>query len=173
MKTATAEIEDKISELLVVLDKDIQHIQDSLSRLNELRSLVIKRNDADLGKLLESIQTESDGYRSHELKRQSIRKELANALDCNFEQVTLSGLEDVLPEEQKAQVATRKVQLRALTEELKKEHLSTVMLLSDCARFNRQLLKSVFDLGKMGVVYYNSRGSAKRGMTEAFVNLQF
>jgi len=173
MKTATVEIEDKINELLVVLDKDIQHIQDSLSRLNELRSLVIKRNDADLGKLLESIQTESDGYRSHELKRQSIRKELANALDCNFEQVTLSGLEAVLPEEQKVQVATRKVQLRALTEELKKEHLSTVMLLSDCARFNRQLLKSVFDLGKMGVVYYNSKGSAKRGMTEAFVNLQF
>lgn len=173
MKTATVEIEDKIDELLVVLDKDIQHIQDSLSRLNELRSLVIKRNDADLGKLLESIQTESDGYRSHELKRQSIRKELANALDCNFEQVTLSRLEAVLPEEQKARVATRKVQLRALTKELKKEHLSTVMLLSDCARFNRQLLKSVFDLGKMGVVYYNSKGSAKRGMTEAFVNLQF
>jgi len=173
MKTATVEIEDKINELLVVLDKDIQHIQDSLSRLNELRSLVIKRNDADLGKLLESIQTESDGYRSHELKRQSIRKELANALDCNFEQVTLSGLEAVLPEEQKVQVATRKVQLRALTEELKKEHLSTVMLVSDCARFNRQLLKSVFDIGKMGVVYYNSKGSAKRGMTEAFVNLQF
>jgi hypothetical protein len=34
MKTVTFEIEGRIDELLVVLDKDIQHMQDSLSRLN-------------------------------------------------------------------------------------------------------------------------------------------
>jgi hypothetical protein len=173
MKAATVEIEDKVDELLVLLDKDIQHMQDSLSRFNALRTLVVKRNDTDLAKLLERIQAESDSYRSHELKRESIRKELAVALDCNLEQVTLSRLEAVLPKEKKAQVAAKKAELIALTEELKKEHLSTAMLLSDCARFNRQLLKSVFDLGKMGVVYYNSKGSAKQGTTEAFVNLQF
>ena len=173
MKAVTVEIEDKIGELLVVLDKDIQHIQESLLRLNELRSLLIKHNETDLGKLLESIQTESDSYRSHELKRESIRKELADALDCNLEQMTLSRLETVLPEEKKAQVTTKKLKLRALTKELKKEHLSTAMLLSNCARFNRQLLQSVFDLGEMEIVYYNSRGSTKQGVTEAFVNLQF
>ena len=173
MKAVTVEIEDKIGELLVVLDKDIQHIQESLLRLNELRSFVVKRNEADLGKLLESIQTDSDSYRSHELKRESIRKELADALDCNLKQMTLSRLETVLPEEKKAQVTTKKLKLRALTKELKKEHLSTAMLLSNCARFNRQLLQSVFDLGEMEIVYYNSRGSTKQGVTEAFVNLQF
>ncbi len=173
MKAVTVEIEDKIGELLVVLDKDIQHIQESLLRLNELRSLLIKHNETDLGKLLESIQTESDSYRSHELKRESIRKELADALDCNLKQMTLSRLETVLPEEKKAQVTTKKLKLRALTKELKKEHLSTAMLLSNCARFNRQLLQSVFDLGEMEIVYYNSRGSTKQGVTEAFVNLQF
>ena len=47
---------DKVDELLAVLDKDIEHIQRSLSRLNELRRLVIKRDDTALGKLLESIQ---------------------------------------------------------------------------------------------------------------------
>ena len=173
MKTATFEIEGRIDELLVVLDKDIQHMQDSLSRLNELRSLVVKRNEADLGKLLESIQADSDSYRSHELKRESIRKELANALGCDLQQMTLSGLETLVSEERKAQVAAKKAKLRVLTKQLKKEHLSTAMLLSDCARFNRQLLNSVFDLGKVGIVCYDSKGSAKRGVTEAFVNLQF
>ncbi|MHC4423680.1 MAG: flagellar export chaperone FlgN [Planctomycetota bacterium] len=173
MKTVTFEIEGRIDELLVVLDKDIQHMQDSLSRLNELRSLVVKRNEADLGKLLESIQTDSDSYRSHELKRESIRKELANALGCDLKQMTLSRLETVVSEEQKAQVAAKKARLRALTKQLKKEHLSTAMLLSDCARFNSQLLSSVFNLGKVGIVCYDSKGSAKRGVTEAFVNLQF
>jgi hypothetical protein len=87
--------------------------------------------------------------------------------------MTLSRLETVVSEEQKAQVAAKKARLRALTKQLKKEHLSTAMLLSDCARFNGQLLSSVFNLGKVGIVCYDSKGSAKRGVTEAFVNLQF
>ncbi len=164
---------DKIGELLVVLDKDIEHIQETLSRLNELRSLVIKRDDVSLGKLLESIQAESDSYAANELKRQSIRKELAIAFGCNLEQMTLSRLEDELPEERKAQVTRRKTKLRSLTKELKREHLSVALLLSECARFNNLLLKSVFDLGKTGMVYYNSNGSTKRQTDTAFVNLQF
>jgi hypothetical protein len=47
------------------------------------------------------------------------------------------------------------------------------MLLSDCARFNRQLLKSVFELGEMGIISYDSKGSARKGITKAFVDLQF
>jgi hypothetical protein len=172
MKATTVEIEDKVDELLILLDRDIQHMQQNLSWLNELRVLVVKRRETDLGKLLESIQAESDSYRSHEIKRESIRKDLAHALDCGLEQVTLSGLETVLPAERKAKVAGKKAELRALTEELKREHLSTAMLLLDCARFNRQLLNSVFGLAEAGMVY-NSKGSTRRGMTEAFVSLQF
>jgi hypothetical protein len=163
----------KVDELLVILDKDTQHIQESLSRLNELRSLVIKRDDAALGKLLECIQSESDSYRSHELKRRSIREGLATALDCDLKQMTLSRLEEVLPEEKKAQVSERKDKLRLLIEELKKEYLNTTMLLSDCGRFNSLLLKSILGLGKTGMVYYNSNGAAKRQTDTAFVNLEF
>jgi uncharacterized coiled-coil protein SlyX len=173
MKATAIEIEGKVDELLVVLDKDIQHIQDSLSRLNELRSLVIRRDDAGLGKLLESIQSESDDYKIHELKRQSIRKELAIAFGCNLEQMTLSRLEAILAEEKKVQVAKRKKKLRSLTEELKKEHLSTALLLSECARFNSLLLKSIFGFGKAGMIIYSSDGSTKRQADTAFVNLRF
>ena len=173
MKAATIEIEDKVDELLEILDRDIRHIEKSLLWLNELRSSVIKRDDDASGKLLESIRAESDGYRNNELKRQSIRKNLADALGCNFEQVTLSAIETVLPEEQKTQIAERKDKLRALTEELKKEHLSTALLLSECARFNSILLKSIFDFGKTETVTYNSKGSAKQQNEMALVNLQF
>ena len=173
MKATAVEIEDKVDELLAVLDKDIQHIQDSLSRLNELRSLVIKRDDAALGELLENIQGESNSYTSNELKRQSIRKELANAMGCNLRKMTLSMLEAGLAKAKKAQVAERKEKLRSLTKELKREHLGTAMLLSDCARFNSLLLRSIFDLGKTGMVYYNSNGAAKRQSDTAFVNLEF
>ena len=173
MKAATIEIEDKVDELLEILDRDIRHTEKSLLWLNELRSSVVKRDDAASGKLLESIRAESDSYRSNELKRQSIRKELANTLGWNVEQVTLSALEAILPEEQKTQIAERKDKLRALTEELKKEHLSTALLLSECARFNSILLKSIFSFGKTETITYNSKGSTKRQNEMALVNLQF
>jgi hypothetical protein len=172
MKSTATEIEDKVDELLACLDKDSRHIQESLSQLNKLRSLVIKRDDAGLGTLLKIIQTESDSYRNHESKRQTIRKELANALGCNTEQMTLSALEASLPKGKKAQVTKKKAKLMSLIEELKKEYLSTTLLLSECTRFNNLLLKSIFDLGKTGTVYYNSNGATKQQTDMAFVNLQ-
>jgi len=173
MKVTAVEIEEKIDELLVVLDKDTHHIQENLSRLDELRSLIVKRDDAALDKLLASIESELDSYKSNELKRKSIRKNLAIALDCNPEQTTLSRLEAELSGEKKAQVARRKAILRSLAKELKKKHLSMALLLSDCARFNSVLLRSVFELGKTGTVTYSSNGSKRRQADAAFVNLQF
>jgi hypothetical protein len=173
MKATAIEIEDKVDELLVCLDKDIRHMQENLLQLNELRRLVIKRDDAALGKLLESIQARSGHYKSHELNRQSIRKELANILGCDLEQVTLSALEATLPKIKKDQVIQMKAKLRSLIGELKKEHLSTTLLLSECARFNNLLLKSIFELGNTGTVYYNSNGATRRQVDTAFVNLQF
>jgi len=173
MKATATEIDDKVDELLVCLNEDSRHIEQSLSRLNELRRFVIKRDDTGLGRLLESIQAESGRYRSHELKRQSIRGELARTLGCSLEQMTLSALEAILPEAKRARVSQMRATLRTLIEELKKEHLSTALLLSECARFNNLLLKSIFDLGQTGTVYYNSNGRTKRQTDTAFVNLQF
>lgn len=173
MKTTAVGIEDKVDKLLVCLDKDIQHIEQNLSQLNELRGLVIKRDDVALGKLLEGIQARADSYKNHELYRQSIRKELASAFGCNPEQMTLSVLEATLPKAKRIQITQMKAKLRSLIEGFKKEHLSTALLLSECARFNNLLLKSIFDIGKTETVYYNSNGATRRQSDMTFVNLQF
>ncbi len=173
MKSTASEIEAKVDELLSCLDNDSRHIQESLLQLNKLRSLVIKRDDTGLGTLLKIIQAESDSYGNHESKRQTIRKELAHALGCNTEQMTLSALEASLPKGKKAQVTKKKAKLISLIKELKQEYLSTTLLLSECTRFNNLLLKSIFDLGKTGAVYYNSNGATKRQTDMAFVNIQF
>lgn len=172
MKAARAPIEDKVDQLLVYLDRDARHIQESLQQLNEMRRLVIKRDEAALGKLLENIQGASDCYRDHELNRKSIRKELADRLGCNVEQITLSALESCLPEAKKDRVTQMKAKLRSLTAELKKEYLSTALLLSECARFNNMLLKGIFDLGKTESIHYKSNGETRRHIDTAFVNLQ-
>jgi hypothetical protein len=173
MKTATIEIEEKVDELLACLDTDVKHIQESLANLNELRSLVIKRDDTTLGKLLETIQAGANRYGANESNRQSIRSDLAKLVGCGVEQMTLSTLVSCLPEAKRERLTQMQTKLRALTEELKKEHFSTAMLLSECSRFNSLLLRSVFDLGQTGAVYYNSNGATKRQVDTAFMNLQF
>jgi hypothetical protein len=172
MKAAAAPIEDKVDQLLVCLDKDVRHMQESLLKLNEMRRFLIKRDEAALGELLESIQADADSYREHELNRKSILKELADCLGCSFEQVTLSALQAIFPEEKNDQLTRIKENLRSLAAELKKEYLNTTLLLSECARFNNMLLKGIFDLGKSDLVHYNSNGVTRRQIETAFVNLQ-
>lgn len=173
MELTIHRIQGKIDELLVVLDEDIRHTQQSLSRLDEMRSLVVKRDHAALSKLLVKIEDESGSYSANESKRQSIRKELAVALDCGVEEMTLSRLETVLAGEKKSQVARRRTRLKSLTEELKREQLKTSMLLSDCAKFNGVLLQSVLELGRTGVITYGSDGAARPRNDSAFVSMQF
>lgn len=165
-------VSNGVDELLDVLDKDIRNIQQSLSWLNELRSLVIKRDEAVLSRLLQKIQAKADGYAANDLKRKSIRKDLADALECRVEQITLSELVAILPEEKKALVNDRRIKLKALIEQLKKEHLSTVLLLSECVRFNSLLLRTIFDLGKTEMVMYSPSGATKQQTGRAFVSLQ-
>lgn len=173
MKTVTVEIENRVRELLAVLDRDIQHVQETLSRLNELRALVIRRDDVSLAGLLDTIQAESENYASNELKRNAIRRRLADIIGCSYEQMTLSMLETILPTEEREQIGLRKNELRLLATKLKKEHLSTAMLLSACARFNGKLLKSIFQPGKAGTVTYNSSGHTRRQADTGLVNIQF
>lgn len=165
--------EDKVEDLLVCLETDSEHIQESLSQLNELRSLVIKRDDVALGRLLESIQAESQRHRNQQQRRQSIRKDLANALECGIEQMTLSKLEQALPKTMTGRVSRMKVELKSLIEAFRKEYLSTVLLLSECSRLNGMILKSIFKLGRTGEVYYNANGLTKRQTETAFVDIQF
>jgi hypothetical protein len=171
MKSTSYEIGEKVDELLAVLDRDIEHLQQSLSRLDELRSLVIKRDEVGLCRLLETIGAESQDYRTHESKRHLIREELAAAVGCGVEQMTLSWLEAELPTDKEAHVVERKNRLVSLAAELKKEYLSTAMLLQELTRFNTFLLNSVFNLCHSGTMTYDANGSASRQTETAFVNL--
>jgi hypothetical protein len=172
MRTIESEIEEKVDELLECLNVDVRHMQESLSHLNELRGLVIKRDDAALGRLLESIRATSDRYAGHERTRQSKRKELANILGCELEQVTLSELASLVRQDARERISAMQAKLGSLAAELKNEHTSTSMLLSECARFNSFLLRSVFDLSHTGAVYYNSNGATKRHADKALMDLQ-
>jgi hypothetical protein len=175
MKTVMSEKEKKVGQLLGALDKDIEYLELSLSSLNELRGMVIKRDDALLGGLLEIIQQRSGCYRGHELSRENLRKELALIYGCGFEEMTLSRLEieEELAVGLREQISAKKGRLSFLAGQLKNEHKATFYLLSECARINKMLLHGMLDLGGPGTVSYNSNGTASKQTDTNFINMRF
>ncbi|MHC4551152.1 MAG: flagellar export chaperone FlgN [Planctomycetota bacterium] len=173
MSMTLPDADRRIDQLLAVLDTDIRHLEDSLAVLEQLRKLIVKQDHDELGRLLGSIQSESTQYRSNELKRQTLRNELANLYRCEISEITLSRFENELTGEKKRQVTEKKTKLRTLTTLLKKEHANTQRLLIECARFNRSLLNGIFGMARPQSTTYNAAGSTQRQTDNVFMNMQF
>jgi Rod binding domain-containing protein len=85
-------VENKVAVLLEVLEADVRHLESALARLDLLRSLLIRRENAALEQLLSEIHQQADAYRAIEQKRQQLRQDLALDLGCTEGELTLSRL---------------------------------------------------------------------------------
>lgn len=167
-----AEVEKKIEEMMTVLDNDIQNIEDNLSRLNELRAYIVKHDHESMQKMLERIQSESHSYKENETQRKKLRSEIAMLMNCPLSNITLTKLELILTGEIKFKVAEKKSRLKTITDRLKNEHLSTTILLNECARYNSRLLRSILELGQTRTFTYGPQGDTERQSSSAFMNMQ-
>ena len=174
-------MEAGIAALLDVLDEDIRHLESTMSRLDMLRSLLIKRDHAALEKLLDEIRQQADAYKTNEDKRQQLRRALAADLGCTEGELTLSWLKKELTgptcsEAQRrsgAAVADRQARLRSLAAQLRREHTLTALLLRDCARFNRSLLRVFLGSAGRGCATYSPTGATHRDASAALMSIQF
>lgn len=171
--TIPTPVRENVEALLGVLDIDIQHISDSLAHLDALRSLLIKRDEACLSALLDTIRVKSNTYQGNERTRQCVRQALADLMGCPLQELTLSRLEQCLPEPWPRALAQRKRSLRALTSQLRQEHMRTQRLLMDCARLNSTLLDVLLNQGREKTLLYTGAGTARQHRENSFMNLQF
>ena len=179
MVSPTGEI--KIAALLKVLDADIRHLEVALSRLDLLRSLLIRRDNAALEQLLGDIHEQAEAYRAIEQERQQLRRDLAVELGCTERELTLSRLQKELtgPTASEAQrrrgavVAERQARLRSLVGQLRREYTLTGLLLRDVARLNRSLLRAFLGSGGRGCATYSPTGAAQRDPGAALMSIQF
>jgi len=173
MTWQTNELTQKTEDLLGILELDIERIERTIQNFNNLRGLVIKRDEKELGRLLETIQSESQVYSHNERQRNLLRKEISEIIGCPQESMNLSGLKQHLSQPKLIeQLSDRQLKLRNLVTRLKKEYVSTVALLSDCARINSALLKCVFGWGRGNLVSYDSAGEISRQNDAAFMNMR-
>ncbi len=164
-------LDNKLMELLDVLDKDIENIKINLSRLDRLRGFVIKRDDKSLNRLLGTIREQSQDALHHERRRNRITKELALFLGLPVKEITLTHLASVF-EDFSELLLSKKQQALSLTHRLKQEYTKTAILLTDCARFNNRLISAIFGLEKHDAGCYNSNGSSQQQNGTAFVNMK-
>jgi len=166
------ELSDMVDDLLGVLERDYEHIERTALFLNELRCLVIKRDEKGLGLLLESIRSEAQDYSANEQRRGLIRKEMAQMLGCEPAELTLSVLKNAVEGQARNKVAQIQEKLKTVTGRLQAEYAVTVKLISECARINTILLKTVFEKRMSGQVFYDSTGLTKRQGDAAFMSMR-
>ncbi len=174
-------VESKITALLEVLDRDVRHLEVALSRLDLLRSLLIRRDNAALEQLLGDIRAQVEAYGVIEQERQHLRRDLALELGCTESELTLSRLKTELTgpacsEAQRrrgAAVAQRQARLRSLAGQLRREYTLTGLLLRDVARLNRSLLRAFLGSGGRGCATYSPTGAAQRDPAAALMSIQF
>jgi hypothetical protein len=172
MNEQMVELSHKAEDLLGVLERDIEHIERTALHLNELRGFVIKRDERSLSRLLEEIQTEAQEYSANEQRRCLIREEMAGLLGFKPEELTLSVLKAHIAGPAKTAIAESRQKLKTLVERLRREYVSTVALLSDCARINSLLLKIIFERSRAGLVCYDSTGLTARRDDAAFMSMR-
>jgi hypothetical protein len=172
MNEQMVELSRRAEDLLGVLERDMEHVERTALHLNELRGFVIKRDEQSLGRLLEDIRTEAQEYSANEQRRCLIRGEMAGLLGFKPEKLTLSVLKTHITGPAKTAIAESQQKLKALVERLRREYVSTVALLSDCARINSLLLKIVFERSRTGLVCYDSAGLTRRQGDAAFMNMR-
>ncbi|MCL5278464.1 MAG: flagellar protein FlgN [Planctomycetes bacterium] len=174
-------VEKKVAALLEVLDADARHLESALSRLDQLRSSLIRRENSALERLLGDIQQQADAYRAIEQKRQQRRRDLALDLGCTEGELTLSRLRKELTaatcsEAQRrlaAAVADRQARLRSLAAQVGREHSLTALLLREAARFNQSLLRVFLGSAGRGCATYAPTGTAHRDAGAALMSMQF
>jgi len=166
-------METKVDALLEALDEDIRHMESTLSQLDALRALIVKRDDAALEELLHGLRNEAESRMAGVQRRESLRKELAAELNVDRGTMTLSVLQEALSGPRRQAVADRQARLKTLIVRMKREYALTSALVTDCARFNRSLMHMFFGLNGKGDTTYSATGSARRHAEASLVNLHY
>ncbi len=171
MRDIIAMLTDKFLE---VIDSDITHLEMAKSAMDHLKASVIKRDEEQLKKILAIVENALAAYSNVENQREVIRRELAKCMKCKLDEMTMTKLKDYVSLEQAKEVARKQNILKSLVQDIKENHMVTVMFLQECTRLNDKMLAGI--LGDRKELTYNSNGHGRwKNVTasSSLVNLRF
>jgi flagellar biosynthesis/type III secretory pathway chaperone len=133
-----------LKELLAVLDEEIALLNKKTGELESLSGAIVERDNDRFGPLLEQMEQTHQGQAATDVKLDALRNTLAEKIGCEPSEMKLSRLIDLLDEQDRLTVDYRRQQIILLTEQLRKQHAATMILLAESARINRMLLENLF-----------------------------
>ena len=164
-------IESMIDLLLGSLDQEAEHLGRVTEYLASLSRLIVKRDEAGLNELLGQVHREAQAHEANERLRVEMTNSLARLLGCQATEVTLSKLEKSVGGQTSLLLQKKRIQLRKLVDELRKQHYSTMMLLVEMIRINRSLLAGI--TGGSDSITYGRGGQARWAGADNILNLRY
>lgn len=162
----------KVDELLVVLDKDIELIQNSLVRIGELRECLIRRQQETMDSVLGMVRADAEQRSANDIVRERIRAELSGILGCDVKKMTIGALGNYLSEQQRDRLFEKRGTLLILTKKLSKEYLLTQKLVKTYSKLHRRFFEKVFYSKNKNQSVYNSSGQVDRDADSSFMNVK-
>jgi flagellar biosynthesis/type III secretory pathway chaperone len=145
-------------ELEALLDEEISLLDLRRSQLAELSKVILARDDNRMEHLLEEIERTQHIQAATDSRLNALRSALAGAWNCAPGEVRLSRVIAESPGQTRIALEHRRQQIVAMTQALRKQHLETAVLLSECAKVNRRLLEGLLPRSQE-VTTYGAEGS--------------
>lgn len=153
MITETPQITETVAELTELLDEEIALLTARLEQMELLSAAMVSLDDDAMEPVLERMERTQSQQQQTDNRLAQVRESLASLAGLPVRQMRLSRLVRELPEAMGRQVERRRDRLVELSDELRRHHLQTVLLLAESARINRLLLDTLFPASEPVTTY--------------------
>ncbi|MBS3734229.1 MAG: flagellar export chaperone FlgN [Phycisphaerae bacterium] len=134
----------RVADLAAVLDEEIDLLAARRDQLARLTVAIPGGDERATERLLQQMERTQQAQAQTDNRLRAARNAMASALACDASQLRLSRLVDRLDGADRDRIERRRARIVALVEAVRREHIKAAMLLSECARINRELLESLF-----------------------------
>lgn len=144
-------------ELHHILDEEIRLLHERACQFDELYDAILHRQNDRMETLLAEMTATQQEQAKVDTSLDALRQLFARSLRCEPGQIKLSELADHI--DNPDAVLHKREQIILLSEALKKKHLNTAVLLTECARINRALLDGLLPENEPSLTTYGHGGS--------------
>ncbi|MFW6133280.1 MAG: hypothetical protein ACOC8F_05230 [Planctomycetota bacterium] len=144
MMPTGATLSERVARLAAVLDEEIDLLTARREQLERLIAATPAHDEPVMERLLAEMERTQRVQAVSDARLRAARASVAAALACDASELRLSGLIDRLDGADRERIERRRERIVSLVEAVRYEHIKAAMLLTECARVNRELLESLF-----------------------------
>lgn len=171
MMSLPEEIAIFVDELVKLLDEEIELLETRCAQLAKLSKAMSRRDDETMETLLDDIEKTQELQIRTDSRLHAARHALAESFGWSLEQTRLAKLIEELPDQFASEVDYRRKRIVLLSDQLKRRHMETVVVVTECARVNRLLLESLFPQTQ-SVTTYGTQGKSSWQLDVGLVDVE-